>query len=73
MLRGYRQLHYLIKAKDVYEDITDDVEKIFDTSNLDVDRPLATGNNKQVIGLIKDKLGGKIMTEFAALRPKTLF
>ena len=41
------------------------------TSNYEVNRPLSTGKNKKVIGLMKDKLGGKIMTKFAALRPKT--
>ena len=59
-----------IKTKDFYEDITNDVEERFDTSNYDVSRPLLTGKNKNVIGLMKDELGGKIMTEFAALRPK---
>ena len=60
-----------IKTEDTYEDIADNVEKRFDTSNYEVNRPLSTGKNKKVIGLMKDELGGVIMTEFAALRPKT--
>ena len=60
-----------IKTEDFYKDIADDVEKRFDTSNYEINRPLPIGKNKKVIGLIKDELGGKIMTEFVALRPKT--
>ena len=60
-----------IKTEDFYKDIADDVEERFDTSNYEVGRPLPTGKNKKVIGLMKDELGGKIMTEFVALRPKT--
>ena len=60
-----------IKTKDFYKDIAEDVGERFDTSNYDVDRPLPKGKNKKVIGLIKDELGGGIITEFVALRPKT--
>ena len=59
-----------IKTKDFYKDISQDVNKRFDTSNYTFDRPLPTGINKKVIGLMKDELGGDIITEFLALRPK---
>ena len=45
-----------IKTGVVYEDIADNVEKRFDTSNYQVNRPLPTEKNKKVIGLIKDEL-----------------
>ena len=60
-----------IKTNDFYEDIASDVENSFDTSNYEVNRPLPTGKNKKIIGLMKDELGGKIITEFVTLRPKT--
>ena len=60
-----------IKTKDFYKYIADDIEKRFDTSNYEVNRPLPIGKNKKVIGSMKDELGGKAMTEFVALRPKT--
>ena len=60
-----------IKTNDFYKDISNDVENRFDTSNYIVNRPLPTAKNKKDIGLMKDELGGKIITEFVTLRPKT--
>ena len=60
-----------IKAKDFCKDIANDVEKRFDTLNYEVNRPLPIGKNKKVIGLMKDELNNKIITEFITLRPKT--
>ena len=59
-----------IKTKDFYKDIAESVKERFDTSNHIYDRPLPTGVDKKVIGLMKDELGGDIITEFVALRPK---
>ena len=60
-----------IKTNDFYKDISYDVDKRFDTSNYECNRPLPTGKNKKIIGLMKDELGGKIITDFVTLRPKT--
>ena len=59
-----------IKTKDFYKDIAENVKARFDTSNYIYNRPLPIGVNKKVIGLMKDELGGNIITEFVALRPK---
>ena len=67
-------MHMICNAyntNDFYKDISDDVDNRFDTSNYEVKRPLPLGKNKEVIGLMKDELGGEIIMEFIALRPKT--
>ena len=62
-----------IIAEDFYKDISNDVEKWFDTSNYDKDekRSLPIGKNKKVISLFKIELGEKIMIEFVGLKAKT--
>lgn len=45
---------------DVYEQFARDVEKRFNTSNYEFQRP-SIGINKEVNGLIKDELGENIM------------
>ena len=65
-----------IKTDYIYKDIAEDVETRFDTSNYElecnsIDRPLLKGKNKKVIALMKDELGGKIMTRFIGLRANT--
>ena len=60
-----------IKTEDFYKDIANDVKKRFDATNYEVNRPLPTRKNKKVIGLMKDELGGRVITEYVTLRPKT--
>ena len=64
--------NYEIETEDFYRDIAKNVEKRFDTSGYSKDdnRPLLIRERNKVIGLMKDELGGKIMTEFVAIRAK---
>ena len=59
-----------VKTDDIYKDIAEGVETRFDTSNYETDEPLPMGKNKQVIGLIKNELGGQIMKKKVVLRAK---
>ena len=47
-----------IKTEDIYKDISEDVEKRFNTSNYEVDRLLLIGKNQKAASLMKDELGG---------------
>ena len=62
-----------IFTEDFFEDIKNDIERWFETSNYDKNdqRPLPMDMNKKVIGMFTDELGGKIMKEFSTLRSKT--
>ena len=64
-----------IISENICEDIANDVERWFDTSNYDENktgkRLLLIAMDKKVIGVFKDELGGKIMEEFCAIRAKT--
>ena len=62
-----------VETEDFYNDISNDVDKWFDTRNFskDINRPLEKVKNIEVIGKFKDELGGLIMSEFCAHRPKT--
>ena len=61
------------ETDDFFKDISNDVDKWFDTSKYDKNdnRPLEIGKNKKIIGKFKDEPNGKIITEFIALRAKT--
>ena len=62
-----------IFTEDFFEDISNDVESWYDTSNYDKNdkRPLKTGINKKVIGMFKDELVEKVVKKFCGPRAKT--
>ena len=70
-------LMYNIKTEDFYEDIKDDINARFDTSeysedHLDVKKHnFLVGRNKKGIEMFKDELKGVQFVEFAGLNAKT--
>ena len=42
-------LKYILKSNYAFEDIANDIEKRFSTSNFEIERPLAQGKNKKSI------------------------
>ena len=60
-----------MKAEDIYPDIENDLETRLDTSDFELQRPSNIVKKQKVIGLIKNKLGEKVMGEFTVLIPKT--
>ena len=72
VIRILIDLLFIIIIEDFSQDISNDVEKWFGTSNYNKKDKISLpiGKNKKVPGLSKDELGGKIITEFVALKPK---
>ena len=56
----YRFIEYITKD-DVYKDIAEDFETRLNTSNYELDIPLTKGENKKIIGVIKNGLVGEII------------
>ena len=62
-----------IKTEYFHKDIANDIKKWFDTSNYSIydNRPHPISENKKIIGLFKDELGGKIIKVFVGPGVKT--
>ena len=60
-----------IRTDDIYKGIAEDVNTRSDTSNYELNRQLPKEKNKNVIGVIKDELGRRIIKEFVWFRTKT--
>ena len=60
-----------VRRDGIYKGIAEDVERKSDTLNYELNRPLPKGKNKNVIGLMKDELGGMIIKKIFGRRAKT--
>ena len=59
-----------IKTGDIYKDIPKDIEIRSDTLNYELDRLLPKEKKWKVTGLMKDRLGKKIMIKFVGVGAK---
>ena len=62
-----------IKTKHFYKDIANDVEKRFDISNYEVNRPLPTGNNKKSDWINERSIRRKDYDRIYCFKTKNLF
>ena len=62
-----------VNTADFYHTISNDVNLWFDTSSYTtkLPRPVPIEVNKKVLGMMKDELGGEIMSELCCLKAKT--
>ena len=65
-------LMYEIETEDFYKDISEDLKDRFDTTDYPPNHPsgIPSGLNKNVLGMFKDEVAGKILDEFVGLRAK---
>ena len=62
-------LIFEIFTDDIYEDMKND-NHLFDFSEYDKNHKCFNVKNKKKLGILRDELYGKIMTEFSSLKPK---
>ena len=62
-----------IKSENIYIEIIEDVEKTIDAPNYKVKRPAPIGQNKKMIRLMKDELGGNILAKSFALGTENIY
>ena len=71
MLCRYRQFYCSRKTDGIYKDIAENVETRFDMlETMSRTDHYQKEKIKKVIGLMKDKLGGKMIKKFVGLRAK---
>ncbi len=63
------QTAFVMKSEQMifYEDIKNDVDEWFDTSNYEKDHPLFSNKNKKQVGFMKDECGGNKILRFVGL------